>query len=187
MLPGPSDACKWRSAGQSLSSSRPATPSPSAAVLLAFSRSRPQLSPPECHNVEILDIYGLPSIAYLANKGRIDENLGRLTVGSLLWGNNGPCMVDTLNLVVQLEQLLVCEHMVLVTPRLPQLVQHGSDLRCLDLRIRHGLKLKAWCQYIRFPYLFTMKTPGQTQRKLKAVFWYVVEVWSFKSVFLPGF
>merc|ERR1719397_224242 len=70
----------------------------------------------------------------LANKGRVDENLGGLVVGSFFRRSHRPGGVDGLDLVVQLVELVVGEHVVLVAPRLPQLVQHCSDLliNCLE-------------------------------------------------------
>ena len=61
-------------------------------------------------------------------------------MGSLLGDSDGPGRVNGLDLLVELEQLLVCEDLIPVPPGLPQLVQQPTNLRGLLTILLRRLK-----------------------------------------------
>ena len=142
--------------------------------------------------VNIVGNDGSPSASvgsYLSNKGGVDEDLGCLVVSSFLRGGHRPSRVNSLDLWVELVELLICEDVVLVPPGQSQLVEHGSHLRCLDLRIRHGLKLKSWSKHNHILLLYwilrqtlLVKISGIKQRFF-VLFFVVLRGFTVTSIF----
>jgi len=66
------------------------------------------------------------------------------SMGSLLGDSDGPSRVYGLDLLVELEQLLVCEDLIPVPPGLSQLVQQPTNLRGLLTILLRRLKIKPW-------------------------------------------